>query len=99
MTLDLNELVKEEQSSDGLTSVCDDLHEAARDYLSHLRRECDEYDNPHTKEGQRANDECEAAKEKFDRLRAIRQRKMNIAVFSPGDISRELEKNLTKTER
>ena len=99
MTLDLDELVKEEQTRDSLAPVRDDLHEAARDYISHLRRERDEHDNPHTKEAQRANDEYEAAKAKFDKLRAIRQRKINVAVFSPGEVSREVEKNLTETER
>jgi DNA replication initiation complex subunit (GINS family) len=99
VTLDLDELVKEEQTSDSLAPARDNLYEVARNYLSHLRRDRDEHDSPHTKEAQRANDEYEAAEAKFDKLRAIRQRKINVAVFSPGDVSREVEKNLTETER
>jgi len=96
---DLDELVEQEQTSGSLAPARDNLHEAARDYISHLRRERDEYDDPHKKEAQIANDEYEAAETKFDKLRAIRQRKINIAVFSPGEVSREVEENLTDAER
>ena len=99
MTLDLDGLVEQERESDSLTSVRDDLYEVARDYIAHLKRERDEHDSPHTKEAQKADDDYQNAKLQFDRLRAIRQSKINRAVFSPGDISREVEKNLTETEQ
>ena len=99
MSLDLRSLLEQEQEHDGLAPVRDDLYEVARDYIKHLRRERDEYDNPLTKESQKANDEYETAKTIFDRLRAIRQRKINVAVFSPGGISDNVKENLANSER
>lgn len=98
MSLDLEDLVRQEEEHESLAPVRDDLYEVARDYIKHLGRERDEHDNPHTEEARRAKDEYELAKRAFRSLRTKRQKKINIAVYTPGNLPREIEENVTKAE-
>ena len=99
MSLNLEELVKKEEASDTLEFVRDNLYDVTRDYISHLRRERDECSNPHSREAREANDEYQTAKTLFDKLRAKRQQKINLATFSPGEPPRKLKGKLTDSER